>query len=96
MTETKKQKLTDLPNLGKIVARQLEEVGIHTPEELREIGTEQAFIRLTTIDPTSCLHKLMALEGAIQGIRKYDLPRKRKDELKAFFQMQGLHNRPAK
>ena len=39
-------KLTEMPNIGKVVAEKLIQVGITTPEELRAIGTEQAFIRL--------------------------------------------------
>ena len=78
-------KLTELPNIGKVVAEKLCEVGITTPEELKAIGTEQAFIRLQTIDETACLSMLQGLEGAIQGIRWHNLPRERKEELKEFF-----------
>ena len=78
-------KLTELPNIGKVVAEKLCEVGITTPEELKAIGTEQAFIRLQTIDETACLSMLQGLEGAIRGIRWHHLPRERKEELKEFF-----------
>ena len=78
-------KLTEMPNIGKVVAEKLCEVGITTPEELKVIGTEQAFIRLQTIDETACLSMLQGLEGAIQGIRWHNLPRERKEELKEFF-----------
>jgi len=78
-------KLTEMPNIGKVVAEKLCEVGITTPEELKAIGTEQAFIRLQTIDETACLSMLQGLEGAIQGIRWHNLPRERKEELKEFF-----------
>lgn len=66
---TKESELTQLPNIGKVVAEKLVQVGISTPEELKAIGTEQAFIRLQTIDETACLSMLQGLEGAIQGIR---------------------------
>ena len=83
-------KLTEMPNIGKVVAEKLCQVGITTPEELRAIGTEQAFIRLQTIDETACLSMLQGLEGAIQGIRWHNLPRERKEELKEFFHLRRI------
>ena len=83
-------KLTEMPNIGKVVAEKLCQVGITTPEELKEIGSEQAFIRLQTIDETACLSMLQGLEGAIQGIRWHNLPRKRKEELREFFHLRRI------
>lgn len=80
-------KLTCLPNIGKVVAEKLIQVGITTPQELIEAGTEQAFIRIQTIDPTACLSMLQGLEGAVQGIRWHHLPKERKAELKEFYKM---------
>ncbi|GHT37642.1 competence protein TfoX [Bacteroidia bacterium] len=76
--------LTALPNIGQVLAERLREVGIETAEDLRAAGSENAFIRLQTVDKGACLHELMALEGAVQGIRKYDLDNVRKQELKMF------------
>jgi DNA transformation protein and related proteins len=83
-------KLTEMPNIGKVVAEKLCQVGITTPEELKAIGTEQAFIRLQTIDETACLSMLQALEGAIQEIRWHNLPKERKEELKEFFYLRRI------
>ena len=58
-----KTELTDMPNIGKVVAEKLKEVGISTPEELRAVGAEQAFIRLQTIDEGACLCMLQGLEA---------------------------------
>lgn len=77
--------LTKLPNIGPELARQLEAVEIRDSEELRAIGTEVAFLRLKAQDPTSCLHKLTAIEGAVQGIKKSQISQERKAELKEFF-----------
>lgn len=85
-----KTELTDMPNIGKVVAEKLIEVGISTPEELRAIGAEQAFIRLQTIDEGACLCMLQGLEGAVQGIRWHNLPKERKEELKQFFRMRKI------
>lgn len=83
-------KLTEMPNIGKVVAEKLCQVGITTPEELRAIGSEQAFIRLQTIDETACLCMLQGLEGAIQGIRWHNLSKERKEELREFFRMRRM------
>jgi DNA transformation protein len=79
--------LTTLPNIGKVLAGKLNAAGIGTVEKLRSIGSENAFIRLKTIDSGACLHSLCALEGAIQGIRWHDLDKCKKEELNFFFKM---------
>lgn len=85
-----KNDLTQLPNIGKVVAEKLIQVGITTPDELKAIGSEQAFIRLQTIDETVCFCMLQGLEGAVQGIRWHNLPKERKEELKQFFHMKKM------
>jgi len=82
--------LTQLPNIGKVVAEKLIQVGITTPEELKALGTEQSFIRLQTVDETACLSMLQALEGAVQGIRWHELPKERKEELKEFYRLRRI------
>ena len=84
------KELTQMSNIGKVVAEKLIQVGITTPEELKTVGTEQAFIRLQTIDETVCLSMLQGLEGAIQGIRWHNLPKERKAELKEFFRIRKV------
>lgn len=83
-------KLAQMHNIGKVVAEKLCEVGISTPEELCAIGSEQAFIRLQTIDETACFSMLQGLEGAVQGIRWHNLPKERKAELKEFFHLKRI------
>jgi len=82
MTDLKK-----LPNIGKVVSEMLEQVGISSAEELKQIGSENAFIRLKTIDPGACFSMLCGLEGAVQGIRWHNLSPERKQELKEFLKM---------
>lgn len=77
--------LSKLPNIGKEVERQLNEVGIFTLDELKNIGAEGAWLRIQEIDASACIHRLLALEGAIQCIKKTLLPEKRKEELKEFY-----------
>ena len=82
--------LTLMENIGKVVAEKLIQVGITSPEELKSVGSEQAFIRLQTIDETACLSMLQALEGAVQGIRWHNLPKERKEDLKEFFHLKRI------
>ena len=77
--------LSGMPNIGKVLAEKLVQVGIDTPEKLKATGSENAFIRLKTLDSGACLSMLCALEGAIRDIRWHDLDKARKSELKAFF-----------
>lgn len=77
--------LSDLPNIGKVVEEQLNQVGIFTFEELKDIGAKQAWLKIQEIDSSACIHRLLALEGAIQGVKKTDLPIQVKEELKEFY-----------
>lgn len=77
--------LEQLPNIGKVVASQLEEVGIHSYDELQKIGSKAAFLRIKEIDDSACINRLCGLEGAIQGIRWHNLSDECKQDLKAFF-----------
>lgn len=77
--------LLKFPNIGKEVESQLNKVGIFTFDELKDIGAEQAWLKIQEIDTSACIHRLLALEGAIQGIKKTLLPQERKAELKDFY-----------
>lgn len=80
------EKLTDLPNIGPVLCENLNKIGIETPEQLRQTGAEDAFLRIRTqVDGGACLHQLEALAGAVEGVRKSLLPPERKAELKAWF-----------
>ncbi|WNY23145.1 hypothetical protein MmiHf6_04480 [Methanimicrococcus hongohii] len=78
------EKLEDMPNIGKVVAEKLREVGIETPDQLRAAGSREALLRLRERDSGACLSMLCGLEGAICGVRWHDLPEETKAELKFF------------
>lgn len=79
--------LTDLPNIGPVLAENLRRIGVETPETLREVGAEEAFLRIRrSVDSGACLHQLSALAGAKLGLPKAALPPERKAALKTFFQ----------
>ena len=78
--------LSSLPNIGKVVEEQLLQVGIDSAEELKRIGAREAWLRIQAIDESACIHRLMALEGAIRGVKKSMLSDEVKADLKAFYQ----------
>lgn len=77
--------LSNLPNIGKTVEEQLIQVGITTENELREVGAKKAWLRIQEIDESACINRLMALEGAIRGVKKSLLDDETKAELKEFY-----------
>ena len=48
-------------------------------------GQQEAWLRIKAIDDSACINRLQGLEGAIQGIKKNDLPEKTKEDLKEFY-----------
>ena len=77
--------LTNLPNIGRTLADKLKMVGISTPNDLLNTGSENAMIKIKTIDKEACINMLFALEGAIQGIRWHNLEKSKKLELTEFY-----------
>jgi len=77
--------LTTLPNIAAKLEAQLADVGIMTIEELRRVGSREVWLRILVRDPSACLMRLSALEGAIQGVRWHYLSDETKRELKEFY-----------
>ena len=82
--------LSKLPNIGNAVEAQLILVGIETPEALRQVGAKAAWLKIQEIDPSACIHRLLALEGAVQGVKKIERSDAMKADLKAFYQEHKL------
>ena len=79
-------KLGDLQNVGKVLEDKLFKAGIETPEQLRDMGAEEAFLRIRIkADSGACLHMLYGIQGAIDGVQDRFLPIQTKERLKAFF-----------
>ena len=76
--------LTKLPNIAGKLEAQLQAVGVATEAELRRVGSREAWLRILARDPSACLSRLCALEGAIQGVRWHHLDDEVKASLKAF------------
>ncbi len=79
--------LTKLPNIGPKAAEQLNEIGITTPNDLYELGTEKVFTKLFYhfTEDRPCINMLMGIDGAISGIRWHNLSPERKEELRHFY-----------
>ena len=60
-------------------------VGIQTVDELKDIGAKEAWLKIQEIDESAFIHRLMALEGAIEGIKKTMLSDEVKADLKDFY-----------
>lgn len=76
--------LTSL-GFGKTMEKKLHTVGIHSAEELLEMGSKQAVLRLKAKYPTTCVVILYYLEAAIRGVEIKQLDESCKAELKAYF-----------
>jgi len=61
--------LSSLPNISKAIEEKLNRADIFTVEQLKELGSKDAFVRIRLKDPTACINTLCAIEGAIEGIR---------------------------
>jgi len=87
MSNAKLLKLNDLPNIGPQLAKLLLQVGVETTAQLKCSNAESLFVQIRAFDPNACVCKLMAIDGAIKGIRWHDLPLERKTELKQFVRL---------
>ena len=81
--------LSKLPNIGKVLENQLNDVGINTVDDLINLGSKEAWLKIKEIDDSACLNRLMALEGAIQNIRWHNLSEEDKDNLRNFYNSQN-------
>ena len=74
--------LSSLKNIGKEMEHKLTSIGIATAEELINLGSKEAFIKLKTAYPNICLVHLYTLEGAISNIEYNQLNEDTKQQLR--------------
>ena len=84
MSKTGMTELTSLRNIGKEMEKKLKSVDIMDAEELKRVGSEEAFIRLKFRYPEVCLVHLYALEGAVTDTEYDQLDEAVKQRLKEF------------
>ena len=49
--------LSRLPNIGKEVERQLNEAGVLSAEDLKNLGAKKAWLKIQKLDPSACRDK---------------------------------------
>ena len=76
--------LTTLPNIGKEIASKLKNVDVDSAQQLKAMGSKEAFLRLKIKYPQVCLVHLYTLEGAIQNVEFNCLSKETKAYLKEF------------
>lgn len=59
--------IADLPNFGPKSQQMLALAGIHTVEQLRELGAVHAYVQVKRAGTNASLNLLWALEGALTG-----------------------------
>jgi DNA transformation protein len=77
--------VTDLKNIGKKIAGRLNEVGIHTEDDLRAAGAVAAYDKIRRRHPGETLpvcYYLYAFEGALTDKHWNDIGASRKRELR--------------
>lgn len=77
--------LSSLPNIAAKLESQLADAGITTIEQLKNTGSREAWLRILERDPSACIMRLSALEGAIQGVKWHYLDDGAKKSLKEFY-----------
>lgn len=90
--------LTDLPNIGREVARLLSLAGINTPDELVRAGAVEAAVRIKNIRPEDppCRSMLAGLHGAILGVRWHTIPKQEREKIWLEYLAQiGCHDQTA-
>ncbi len=63
-------KLEDLRNIGPTIAKRLQEIGVFTQADLKDLGSANAYKRIQANYPANHLplcYYLYSLEGAVQG-----------------------------
>ncbi|MEN6325520.1 MAG: TfoX/Sxy family protein [Syntrophomonas sp.] len=78
-------RLSELPNIGKVMEKRLNAVKVYSVEEFMKMGSKEAFAKLRLLEGDTCFSSLCGLEGAIQGVRWHKLSSDTKSDLKEFF-----------
>lgn len=85
--------LATAPNIGPKLAAGLREVGIGSMDELRAVGAVDAWDRLRGADLFDCVNSMLALEGAIEGVRWHHLPAEQRQALTTHVHDQSVGGR---
>ena len=79
--------LSQLPNIGEVLAGKLRDIGITSRADLVAKGSIETVIQISDTDSTACYNMLYALEGAIRGVRWHGIPKEERKKLKEEFDL---------
>ncbi|MFQ5942854.1 MAG: TfoX/Sxy family protein [Anaerolineales bacterium] len=74
--------LTDLPNIGEVLAEKLHAIGMERRDDLVASGSVEAVLEIEDPDQSACYNMLYALEGAIRGVRWHVISKEERRNLK--------------
>ena len=77
--------LTELPNIGPVLADKLAAIGVETHEDLVALGSVAAVLQIKEEDRSACYNMLYAIEGAILGLRWHAISKADRAALKERF-----------
>ena len=67
------ERLTDLPNIGPVLAGNLERIGVTSPDQLRAMGEAEAFVKIRAqVDPGRTVRVIRIL-----AMRRYSISARR-------------------
>lgn len=84
--------LSDLPNFGPKSQQMLAQAGIHTLEQLRELGAVRAYVKVKRSGACSSLNLLWAMEGALTGRHWQEVAKH--DRLSLLLELEDVENAP--
>ncbi len=82
--------LSDLPNFGPRSQQMLAQAGIHTVEQLRELGSVPAYLRVKQAANNTSLNMLWAIEGLLSN-RDWRVVA-REDRLRLLLELEDMEN----
>jgi DNA transformation protein len=82
--------ISDLPNFGPKSQQMLAQAGIHTLEQLRELGAVRAYLQVKRAGACFSLNLLWAMEGALSGRHWQEVAKH--DRLSLLLQLEDVEN----
>ncbi len=80
--------ISDLPNFGPKSQQMLVGAGIHTVEQLRELGAVRAYVQVKRARNGASLNLLWAMEGALSGRHWQDVAKH--DRLRLLLELEDV------
>jgi len=78
-------------NIGPVLSGELRKAGIETIEQLQRVGYVKAWRRIHAVNPErDCANSMLALAGAIEGVRWMALPAGTRAGIRAEAQQEAL------